>query len=166
MTRTKRNIPTYRPGHSSMTKDYLNPAPVFKVYRNLHKNCFSIKRRGLVVGHAEALYMENVTFVVSEAGRQRVLRTKRKTVHATVNADNFTVRPKADPFPTHGVASDKVWTEIHYNPYKCDGFYAKSKDGSTKQRVQGAGECVLYMYEDKQTGDVRAAMFVRSPVWG
>lgn len=162
MTRTKRNIATYRPGHSSDTKDYLKPGPAFRVYRNLHKNCFSIKRQGLVLGHAEALYMQNVTFAVSEAGRQRVLRTKRKTVHATVNARNFTVMPKSDPFPIHGVPEDKVWTEIHYNPYKCDGFYAVSKDGSTKQRIQGAGECVTFMDAYTET----ARMFVRSPVWG
>lgn len=57
-----------------------------KVYFNLHKKCFSIqdKNTGLVVAHAPSVKMKNVEFKVSEKGRQRVLREKKKNVHAFV----------------------------------------------------------------------------------
>jgi len=54
------------------------------VYRNLTKGCWSIKstRTGKVLAHADTLTMTDVVFKVSEAGRQRVLRDKKKYVHA------------------------------------------------------------------------------------
>lgn len=59
------------------------------VYFNLHRQCWSIKaldgeKRGRVIGHASAVYLRDVEFRVSEAGRQRVLREQRKNVHAGV----------------------------------------------------------------------------------
>ena len=38
--------------------------------------------KGRVVKHASSVILTNVTFKVSEAGRQRVLRDKQKNVHA------------------------------------------------------------------------------------
>jgi len=57
------------------------------VYYNLRKKCFSVKalegtNKGRVVKHASSVILTNVTFKVSEAGRQRVLRDKQKNVHA------------------------------------------------------------------------------------
>lgn len=59
------------------------------VYFNLHKKCWSIKalsgnQKGRVVAHADAVDLKDCTFKVSEAGRQRVVRTKQKNVHAGV----------------------------------------------------------------------------------
>lgn len=59
------------------------------IYWNLHRACWSIKAldgasKGLVVAHAVHWQVEGVRFKVSEAGRQRVLREKRKNVHAGV----------------------------------------------------------------------------------
>lgn len=59
------------------------------VYFNLHKKCFSIKslegpERGRVIAHRHIVFLKDVVFKVSEAGRQRVLREKRKNVHAGV----------------------------------------------------------------------------------
>jgi len=36
------------------------------VYRNLHKNCISVKQGSLVVCHAQNVVLENATFVVGE----------------------------------------------------------------------------------------------------
>jgi hypothetical protein len=36
----------------------------------------------LVVGHALSLRLNNVLFQVNEAGRQRVIKEKKKNVHA------------------------------------------------------------------------------------
>jgi hypothetical protein len=87
-----------------------------KVYFNLHNHLFSIvamdgEHKGKVVCHAEGLTLSNVTFKVSEAGRQRVLREKRKNVHAFVIG-------KFEGF------SDKLANgiPITYNPYKYTSF--------------------------------------------
>ena len=59
------------------------------VYRNLHNGMYSIKSReagtrGLVIAHADRVWLNDVEFIVSEAGRNRVLREKKKYVHAFV----------------------------------------------------------------------------------
>jgi len=57
------------------------------VYCHIRKDCLSIRalegsNKGRVIAHAEQLSMRNVSFKVSEAGRQRVLSEGRKNVHA------------------------------------------------------------------------------------
>lgn len=82
------------------------------VYRNLRGRLgfrYSIRQNGLVVGHAEQVFLKHVTFKVCESGRQRVLREKRKNVHA------FAIGYMTD---TCGALP----TRIHYNPYKMTGF--------------------------------------------
>lgn len=82
------------------------------VYWNLHKQLFSVKsvKTGRVVAHVDNLYLRDATFKVSEAGRQRVLREKRKNVHAGVQG-YVTNEP---PSFYDGVAK--------YNPYKGPHF--------------------------------------------
>jgi hypothetical protein len=53
-----------------------------KVYWNFHRKCFSVQVNGRVIAHATSLAMRAVSYRVSEAGRQRVLRERRKNVHA------------------------------------------------------------------------------------
>lgn len=55
-----------------------------KVHYNLHKHLFSVTdmKTNLVVGHSESVQLVDVVFKVSEKGRQRVLRDKKKNVHA------------------------------------------------------------------------------------
>jgi hypothetical protein len=48
-----------------------------------------------------------VTFKVNEAGRQRVLRERRKNVHS------FVVAERLEPLTTTGIAE----LEVRYNPY-------------------------------------------------
>jgi len=60
-----------------------------RVYRNLHKDCWSIqqkntKGRWLVVAHTDSITLRDCELRVSEAGRQRVLKEGRKNVHAYI----------------------------------------------------------------------------------
>ena len=73
---------------------------------------------GRVIGHADQLMLEGVTFKVSEAGRQRVLREKRKNVHAGVLG--YLVQP---PWP-----SADLNTEVTYNPYRYESFVLKADE--------------------------------------
>lgn len=100
------------------------------VYFNLHKRCFSIKAlegadKGRVVAHSDALLLHNVTFKVSEAGRQRVIREKRKNVHAGVVGDWNS---------TEQLAVVGTGQAVTYNPYVYDSFVYRE----TKQPVKQA----------------------------
>ena len=57
--------------------------PVY-VYKNLHKDCWSVRQDGLVKAHAKELSLHSCVFKVSKHGRARVLKEKRKNVHAGI----------------------------------------------------------------------------------
>lgn len=59
------------------------------VYFNLHKKRWSVRalegdQKGLVIAHCDEVWLRNATTRVSEKGRQRVLRERRKNVHAGI----------------------------------------------------------------------------------
>lgn len=64
------------------------------VYKNLHKNCWSVRSRegetyGKVIEHAENIFLKNCGFRVGRVGQQRVREEKRKRVHAGVTGEIF-----------------------------------------------------------------------------
>ena len=66
----------------------------YRIYRNLHRGCFSIQEwfggKGYrVIDWAEAVVAEGVSFKVYEAGRRKVLAKQKKNVHAFVCCDSF-----------------------------------------------------------------------------
>lgn len=91
----------------------------YYIYRNLRTGDFSIKYRGLVIANADSFIAENVTFRVSEPGRQRVIKEKRKNVHA------FTVCDKYNYTKIHNVVD--YLRIITYNPYKSGNFTCDGK---------------------------------------
>jgi hypothetical protein len=100
-----------------------------QVYFNLHKKSWSVRdpRTGRVVNKGQTqclVVLRNVTFKVSEAGRQRVLREKRKNVHAFACGDEVKFFPNTE-FNDPGsvarlLASANV--PVSYNPYKAGHF--------------------------------------------
>jgi len=93
------------------------------VYFNLHRKLFSIKAlegdmKGRVIAHRQHVLLNDATFKVSEAGRQRVIRERRKNVHAGVSGTWFEddVQGKTSAFiGINGSA-------IMYNPYRYSTF--------------------------------------------
>jgi len=91
------------------------------VYFNLRKKVWSVRsvRSGLVIDHKNDIILKDAVFKVSEAGRQRVLRDKRKNVHAGVEGELATDRDinniinHADLFNVN---------QARYNPYKYESF--------------------------------------------
>ena len=61
--------------------DYSKPV---KVYRNLTKKCWSLKQGGIVVGHADNLFMTSEKFTVNLKSRDRGLSDGKKYVHAFI----------------------------------------------------------------------------------
>lgn len=86
------------------------------VYWNLHRNCWSIRHKGKVIGYADSLMLNDVTFKVYEASRQRVIREKKKNVHAFACG---TLLEK------NGVKPENMNRAISYNPYRFSFFYDK-----------------------------------------
>jgi hypothetical protein len=87
-----------------------------KVYRNLHRNCYSVKQGNLVVAHCYTLTLSRVTFTVNEKNRQKVLATKQKNVHAYVKGY----------LESNTMDSNQLFNEITYNPYKYNSFVNKT----------------------------------------
>lgn len=56
----------------------------YDVYKNLHKDCWSVKDRtmGHVIRHERSVLLCDVSFIVGRKGRQRVIDSGRKNVHA------------------------------------------------------------------------------------
>jgi hypothetical protein len=97
-----------------------------KIYRNLHKKCLSVlhrtKKGWRLWKHVPRIEVLNVVFKVSQAGRERVLREKRKNVHAFVEGDYV---------GGSNVASSNLRL-LRYNPYEAGHFF----DAETKKPVK------------------------------
>lgn len=110
-------------------------APV-SIYKNLHNGLFSIKQRGLVVAHVESFIMQNVTFKVSEAGRQQVIKTKQKAIHAFIVGMLEQVNCTDDD-----IIISNPHTMIRYNPYIFDSFIIGVNNAPIKQAAIVYGCC-------------------------
>ena len=112
-----------------------------EVYFNLHKRVFSVRscKTGRVVHHTKNVHIRDPQFVVREGGRQRVLRERKKNVHAFVRGIMF-------HYHTVFFAPDTT-TEVTYNPYKHSTFVIKG----TEEAVDKAKIAVLSTNPDEGT---------------
>jgi hypothetical protein len=94
----------------------LEKGDVVEVYRNLHRRCWSVRHKGLVVAHCQSIDLRNAQFIVRQSGRNKVLRTKRKNVHAFVKGELESMTLHDDKRCTSGMIG------VSYNPYKTEWF--------------------------------------------
>lgn len=89
-----------------------------RVYRNLNQKCFSVRcmKTNRVIAHVQKIFLENITFPVSETQRQKVLESKQKNVHAFIQG--FISKPKRI----------KKETRISYDPYRHPFFFKVSSE--------------------------------------
>lgn len=82
------------------------------VYFNLRNHLWSVRDRQTrrIIAHLDNITLEDVEFIVSEPGRQRVLVQKRRNVHAYARG-------------TVGLSSLDLHDQVSYNPYKGPWFY-------------------------------------------
>ena len=105
------------------------------VYRNLHKKCYSIRVKGHVVHHwgvdprfcnKYALVLTQVYFHVNKRGRERVLNSGVKNVHAWIRGICLGISYCPQGF---------VGNRVHYNPFTQTSFHDEfgrpCKDGVT-----------------------------------
>jgi hypothetical protein len=90
-----------------------------KVYRNLHKDCWSVvdTRTGRVAFHANHVLLKNVQFRVQQAGRERVIAERKKNVHAYIVGELIGLGSR------HPINVD---CPVTYNPYKYKSFVKRS----------------------------------------
>ena len=106
----------------------------YYIYRNLHRNLFSIRLRGRVTDRGDEFIAENVIFKVNESGRQRVLKEKKKNVHAFCVSDKY--------YP-HKTSVDRYRT-ITYNPYVASYFTCDGKRIDSASKIYfRSGKCYL-----------------------
>lgn len=86
------------------------------VYRNVTANCYSVQQDGLVVMHVSSINLQDCSFIVREGGRQRVLKRKKKNVHAFV---------KGRMNGWNRYTDDRQ--RVSYNPFKNDSFVCGDK---------------------------------------
>ncbi len=98
-----------------------------KVYRNLQKKCWSVQYKGKVIAHLKSINLKNAVMKVSKAGRDRVLREKKKYVHAYIEGE----------WVKYG--KNKCLTQVSYNPYY-KGYFFKVR---YKARVHHANNVYL-----------------------
>lgn len=104
------------------------------VYFNLHKRCWSLRslqsdasqadrkspvtiRKGCVTGHADFVLAFGLTAKISETGRLRVIREKRKNVHAGLIAQTLRILTDGLVLTSHATP------RCTYNPYHRHTFY-------------------------------------------
>ena len=110
----------------------------FYIYRNLHTGGFSIKKRGRVIDRDNFFIGEEVKFKVNELGRQRVIREKRKNVHAYSVVERYTFAANKD-----ADLVDKL-PVITYNPYIAAYFTCNgNKITEAKKVLFYNGKCYL-----------------------
>jgi len=106
-------------------------------YFNLHKHVFSLRshKTKLVEYHSTTVRLSNCVLKVSQAGRDRVLKEKRKNVHAGVLGE---LCDKDFDIDIEALEGDFI--ELTYNPYKYDSFVVKT----TGVAVESAETIILH----------------------
>jgi hypothetical protein len=114
----------------------MNNFSKYFVYWNLHKDLWSVQdiKAKKVIAHLPSLVLCDCVFVVREGGRQRVLKEKRKNVHAGVKGHIHNV----DLPTTEGLIP------LYYNPYTCEYFI----NYETKEKIINAK--YVYFYPNKK----------------
>jgi hypothetical protein len=113
-------------------------------YWNLHKNIFSIQSRekenyGKVISHKDSVVIVLPKFVVRQAGREKVLKTKQKNVHAFV-VGHMLLDNESFMFGAYDKPS-----LVYYNPHK----YKQFVKADTKEEVLSADVVTLRMHNEK-----------------
>ena len=106
------------------------------VYRNFHRNCWSVRYRGRVIFLADNIKLEDCSFRIQPAGQARVRRGGVKNVHAYIKGRL-----------THNMADTK-WNEyvgghrgVTYNPYQDNWFMQVYERGDGMRILSPIKKC-------------------------
>jgi len=97
------------------------------VYKNLHKDCWSIKQGGLVKAHTEEIRLWDCSFKVNPQGRKKVIKEQRKNVHAGI-VGYIDEMSDLEIHDTQKRYYQEEFREVTYNPYRYDSFVDKTTE--------------------------------------
>ncbi len=136
-----------------------------RCYWNLHRNLWSVQdaKTRRVIGHAKKVLLREVVFTVSEKGRLRVLREKRKNVHAFAVGELHGAAWET-PFgfgpaywtrgdAAYAAAAARLGETVTYNPYKDATFVRFERD----ERVPVVGAQPMALLTATGSGKSRKA---------
>lgn len=92
-----------------------DPDIAVDIYWNLRRRCWSVRQRGLVVGHTTHMLLRDVVWRVQASGRERVRREGKKNVHAYA---------RGTIVPNGHFLLDGREVAVRYNPYELTTFMA------------------------------------------
>jgi len=104
-----------------------------EVYWNLHRKLWSVRHKGKVIAHVTSVQLENVLWVVQPAGREKVRREQRKTVHAFARGE-FVCSSTYYPIQAYAIRSPHAWHSVTYNPYMDNSFVRLAYGGDKVER--------------------------------
>ena len=95
-----------------------NPAKTVRVFRNLKYDCYTVMQRGRVVASARGVILRDVELLVRESGRQRMVRERKRNVHAYAVGYLAGWLHPDDAQPIEPYAGRAAF----YDPYRFDSF--------------------------------------------
>ena len=105
---------------------------------------WSVRDKGKVKHHVGiVVFKHGAKFVVQPAGREKVLKEKRKNVHAFVRGDVTIV--SADLKKWNNFVDNNKTRLVSYNPYKKNHFYYVD----TGERIEQADDVVMVVNDGK-----------------
>lgn len=104
-----------------------------RVYKNLTRGGYSIQeyvtgKGWRVIDHADAVILEHCTFIVNQKGRERVVREKKKYVHAFIQG---ALLAKGMSISMDHFLADPNVNVVYYNPYRCTQFEVHQPGGDS-----------------------------------
>jgi ribosomal protein S27AE len=126
-------------GHNNEEKKFIGKKVM--VYRNLHKDTFSIQYKSKVILHADYVKLTDVEFRVRPGGNKKVVNEKKKNVHA------FVIGNLVDycEYPCENLPSEPNDNIVTYDPYKYQSFVLKT----TQEPVYRASEVKMIYTKNK-----------------
>jgi len=99
-------------------RQVIDPSKPVRVFKNWRRGCYSIMQNGRLKASAKQVRLIDVEFLVRESGRQRMLRQRRKNVHA------YAVGRLMDyAHPAESRNLDEIpGRGVYYNPYEFASF--------------------------------------------
>jgi hypothetical protein len=101
---------------------FLQDGQVILVAYHFYKRCFSIRdaKSKRILGYADHIVISDVKFIVHQSGRMKVLKEKKKNVHAYVKGQFL--------YSLQGQHAG-IMREAYYNPYRTEAFVDKESAG-------------------------------------
>ena len=89
-----------------------------RVFKNPRRGCYSIMQNGIIKASARQIRLEGAEFLVRESGRQRMLATHKRNVHAYI-VGRLVAFTRPDEAADLGELGGR---SACYNPYRYDAF--------------------------------------------